>query len=65
VVKLENLKKEKGLEVIIVKMEPTEHYWRGMAWFLKQNGIPVVIVNPYHVKKAMELRDNTQTKNDH
>lgn len=41
VVKLENLKKEKGLEEIIVGMEPTWHYWKGLAWFLKQNGIPV------------------------
>lgn len=64
VVKLENLKKEKRLEGIIVGMEPTGHYWKGLAWFLKQNGIPVVIVNPYHVKKAKELDDNTQTKND-
>jgi len=64
VVKLENLKKEQGLEEIIVGMEPTGHYWKGLAWFLKQNGIPVVMVNPYHVKKAKELDDNTQTKND-
>ncbi|NJD03625.1 MAG: IS110 family transposase [Ruminiclostridium sp.] len=45
-------------------MEPTEHYWKGLAWFLKQNGIPVVMVNTYHVKKAKELDDNTQTKSD-
>jgi transposase len=64
VVKLENLKKEKGLEEIIVGMEPTGHYWKGLAWFLKQNGIPVVMVNPYHVKKTKELDDNTQTKSD-
>jgi len=64
VVKLKNLKKENGLEEIIVGMEPTGHYWKGLAWFLKQNGIPVVMVNPYHVKRAKELDDNTQTKND-
>ena len=64
VVKLENSKKENGLEEIIVGMEPTGHYWKGLAWFLKQNGIPVVMVNPYHVKRAKELDDNTQTKSD-
>lgn len=45
-------------------MESTGHYWKYLAWFLKQNGIPVVMVNPYHVKKAKELDDNTQTKSD-
>jgi transposase len=29
-----------------------------------KNGIMVVLVNPYHVKKSKELDDNTQTKND-
>jgi len=45
-------------------MEPTGHYWKGLAWFLKENVITVVMVNPYHVKKAKELDDNTQTKSD-
>lgn len=64
VARLEKLKQDKGLEQIIVGMEPTGHYWKGLAWFLEQNDIPVVMVNPYHVKKSKELDDNSQTKND-
>lgn len=64
IVKLTQLMKEKGFEQMIVGMEPTGHYWKAFAWYLKENNIPVVIVNPYHVKQAKELDDNTQTKND-
>jgi len=31
---------------------------------MKQAGITVVMVNPYHTKKAKELDDNSQTKSD-
>jgi len=64
VVKLEKLREENGMEQIIVGMEPTGHYWKGLAWYLKESNVPVVMVNPYHVKKAKELDDNTQTKSD-
>ncbi|MFZ2539342.1 MAG: IS110 family transposase [Oscillospiraceae bacterium] len=50
---------------VIVGMEPTGHYWKAFANFLmKQAGITVVLVNPYHTKKAKELDDNSQTKSD-
>ncbi len=62
--KLSEIKEEKGLEKIIVGMEPTGHYWKALAWFLKEQGVTVVLVNPYHVKQAKELDDNAQTKND-
>lgn len=46
-------------------MEPTGHYWKAFANFLlKQAKITVVLVNPYHTKKAKELDDNSQTKSD-
>lgn len=62
--KLSEIKEERGLEKIIVGMEPTWHYWKALAWFLKEQGMTVVLVNPYHVKQVKELDDNTQTKND-
>lgn len=62
--KLSEIKEERGLEKIIVGMEPTGHYWKALAWFLKEQGMTVVLVNPYHVKQVKELDDNTQTKND-
>jgi len=49
----------------IIGMEPTGHYWKALANFLmKQAKVKVVLVNPYHTKKAKELDDNSQTKSD-
>lgn len=57
--------KEKSFADAIVGMEPTGHYWKALANFLmKQDHIRVVLVNPYHTKKAKELDDNSQTKSD-
>jgi transposase len=43
-------------------IEPTEHYWFGLAEFLVRENIKVVIVNPHHVNKSKELEDNSPTK---
>ena len=57
--------KENSFEDAVVGMEPTGHYWKALANFLmKQEQIRVVLVNPYHTKKAKELDDNSQTKSD-
>lgn len=56
--------KNKNLDNVIVGMEPTGHYWKPFANYLIMVGITVVMVNPYHTKKAKELDDNSQTKND-
>lgn len=57
--------KTEGFNNVIVGMEPTGHYWKAFANFLlKQAKITVVLVNPYHTKKAKELDDNSQTKSD-
>ena len=49
---------------VIIGMEPTGHYWKTAANFLIKSGYRVVGVNPFHTKKAKELDDNSQTKND-
>ena len=49
---------------VIVGIEPTGHYWMNLAYFLDSYGIPLVMVNPLHVKRSKELDDNLQTKND-
>ncbi|MBC2460544.1 IS110 family transposase [Clostridium beijerinckii] len=49
---------------IIVGLEPTGHYWFNLAEFVRNLGIRLVLVNPYHVKRSKELDDNSQTKND-
>lgn len=49
----------------IIGMEPTGHYWKALAKYIKkEENMKVVTVNPYHVKKSKELDDNSQTKND-
>ena len=49
---------------VIVGLEPTGHYWKTLANYLLLRGITVVMVNPYHTKRAKELDDNSPTKND-
>ncbi len=55
---------EAGKDKIIVGMEPTGHYWFTFASEINNNGMMMVQVNPYHVKKTKELDDNTPSKND-
>ena len=51
-------------ENTIVGLEPTGHYWFDLGEFIRNLGIRLVLVNPYHVKRSKELDDNSQTKND-
>lgn len=54
-----------NFEKAIIGMEPTGHYWKSCARYLKKiDWIKVVTVNPFHVKNAKEFDDNCQTKND-
>lgn len=48
----------------MVGMEPTGHYWFNIAQELKDQGMKIVLVNPFHVKRSKELDDNNPTKND-
>lgn len=57
--------KEENFAKAVVGMEPTGHYWKAFAnWLGKQEGVRVVLVNPYATKQAKELDDNSQTKSD-
>lgn len=57
--------KKENFSKAVVGMEPTGHYWKAFAnWLEKQDGIKVVLVNPYATKQAKELDDNSQTKSD-
>jgi len=54
-----------SFEKVIIGMEPTGHYWKACARYLKQiSWIKVVTVNPFHVKSSKEFDDNCQTKSD-
>jgi len=50
---------------VIVGFEPTGHYWWNLGEYLKESGITLAIVNPYHVKCSRELDDNSPSKTDH
>lgn len=53
-----------GKAKIIVGIEPTGHYWFTLGRYLREQGIKLVMVNPYAVKQTKELDDNDPTKND-
>jgi len=53
-----------GATRVVVGMEPSGHYWKALAAFLREMGITVVTVSPLHVKRAKEFDDNSPTKND-
>ena len=65
---LNELKKQENKEIskenMLIGMEPTGHYWKTLANYLQDNGYKIVMVNPAHTKRAKELDDNSQTKND-
>ncbi|MEX2461094.1 MAG: IS110 family transposase [Paenibacillaceae bacterium] len=50
---------------IVFGIEPTGHYWFPLAAFLEEQGIKIVIVNPFHVNKSKELEDDSPTKSDY
>jgi transposase len=56
--------KENQKNAIIVGLEPTGHYWFNLGGFIRNLGMKLVLVNPFHVKRSKELDDNSQTKND-
>lgn len=49
---------------VIVGAEPTGHYWFTLAVYLRNSGVKLVLVNPYHVKRSKELDDNHSSKSD-
>ncbi len=61
---MSSLAKENGKNSSIVGLEPTGHYWFNLGHYLKDEGVRLVLVNPFHVKRSKELDDNSPTKND-
>lgn len=61
---MQSLQNKNNLTSIIIGMEPTGHYWLNLAWWLMEQNLEVVVVNPFQVKNNKENRDNSPTKND-
>lgn len=51
-------------EKVLIGMEPTGHYWKALAFWMKQRGYKVVLVNPYHLCRTKEVLFNTKNKTD-
>lgn len=62
--RLRRLIEKLGLNDLVVGMEPSGPYWITLAQYLESNGIEVLLVNPYHVKRSKELFDNSPRKSD-
>lgn len=58
------IKNKTGKSEVMVGIEPTGHYWFDLGAYLENEGILLVMVNPYAVKQTKELDDNSQSKND-
>jgi transposase len=61
---ISKLKEQHKKNEIIAGAEPTGHYWFGLAGYMKESGIKLVLVNPFHVKRSKEFDDNNQSKTD-
>jgi transposase len=61
---ISNLKAKHKKNEVIAGAEPTGHYWFGLAGYMKEVGIKLVLVNPFHVKRSKEFDDNNQSKTD-
>ncbi len=61
---MQRIKDKKKKTDVIIGIEPTGHYWFDLGAYLENEGILMVMVNPYAVKQTKELDDNSQSKND-
>jgi len=49
---------------IIAAIEPTSHYWFNLYRELTDNGVTVIMVNPFAVNRSKEIDDNLWEKSD-
>ncbi len=61
---LQAIQQKHEMTEAIIGFEPTGHYWFNLGDHLEACGHKLAIVNPYHVKCARELDDNSPSKSD-
>jgi transposase len=49
---------------VIFAIETASHYWRNLAYFLDEHGIPFRLINPFTLKRRREGEDINRRKND-
>ena len=50
---------------VIFAIETGAHYWRNLAYFLDEKGIPLRLINQYTLKRRREGKDLNHRKNDY
>jgi len=53
-----------GCRGVIFAIETASHYWRNLAYFLDERGIPFRLINPFTLKRRREGEDINRRKND-
>lgn len=56
---------ENGCRGIMFAIETGGHYWRNIAYFLDERGIPSRFINQYTLKRRREGKDLNRRKNDY
>lgn len=53
-----------GCRGVIFAIESASHFWRNLAYFLDERGVPFRLINPFTLKRRREGRDLNRCKND-
>ena len=53
-----------GSRGVTFAIETASHYWRNLAYFLDEQGIPFRLINPFTLKRRREGEDVNRRKND-
>lgn len=53
-----------GSRGVIFAIETASHYWRKLAYFLDERGIPFRLINPFTLERRREGEDVNRRKND-
>ncbi len=56
---------ESGCRGVMFAIETGGHYWRNIAYFLDERGIPFRFINQYTLKRRREGKDLNHKKNDY
>ncbi|MBA7694399.1 hypothetical protein ES703_103008 [subsurface metagenome] len=54
-----------GCRGVIFAIETGGHYWRNLAYFLDERGIPFRFINQFTLKRRREGKDLSRRKNDY
>lgn len=54
-----------GANGVIFAIEAGSHYWRNLAYYLHEQGLPFRLINPFTLKRQREGEDLDRRKNDY